>query len=135
MVKDNLLSLDKNWGFSLRVSLVTVNKSAEACGFVYIYYRNIYWKCSLFVQCVLLLLFSRIRPHTPIKCFNRNKNWVGNVFRHFTGLSFCCQLCHSSHFSLKQALLLDTCKALVILSSCVSPSLYPSVSQYILLLK
>ena len=37
--------------FPLRISSVNVTKSAGKCGFSHIYWRNIEWKTSFFVQC------------------------------------------------------------------------------------
>ena len=41
----------QKWSFLLEISLLNVTKSAENCGFRHIYWRNLYWKTSFFVQC------------------------------------------------------------------------------------
>ena len=45
-------SLQKIWSFPLRISSVTVTKSAVSCRFGHIYWRNPSWKTSFFVQCI-----------------------------------------------------------------------------------
>ena len=45
------LSLHKKWSFPLRISSVSVTKSAVSCGFGHIWWRNALWKTSFFVQC------------------------------------------------------------------------------------
>ena len=42
--------LDKKLSFPLKISLVTVTKSAVSCWFGHVYWRNHQWKTSFFVQ-------------------------------------------------------------------------------------
>ena len=48
-------TLDKKWGFPLRISSVDVTKSAVSCGFGHIYWKNLEWKTSFFVYCKTLI--------------------------------------------------------------------------------
>ena len=43
----------QKWSVPLRISSVNVTNSVGSCGFGHIYWRNLSWKTSLFVQCVL----------------------------------------------------------------------------------
>ena len=48
--KNRARSVYKKWSFALRISSVNVTKSAVSCGFGQIYWKNPWWKTSLFVQ-------------------------------------------------------------------------------------
>ena len=53
LLLDNIflfMVLHKKWRFPLKISSVNVAKSAVSCGFGHIYWRNLYWKTSFFVQ-------------------------------------------------------------------------------------
>ena len=43
-------TLHKKWSFPWRISSVNVAESAGNCGFGHIYWRNPWWKTSIFVQ-------------------------------------------------------------------------------------
>ena len=52
-------------GFLLQISSANVTKSAGDCGFGHIYWSNLQWKASFFVQCrrafiVHILIFSKV---------------------------------------------------------------------------
>ena len=74
------LALRKKWSFPLRISSVNVTKSAVSCGFGHIYWRNLSWKTSFFVQC--LLLGNRISSLiTEIYSYWKTRAWLYcNVF-------------------------------------------------------
>ena len=46
----SLRTLDKKWGFPLRVSLLYVTKPEVSCGFGHIYWKNSSWKTPFFLQ-------------------------------------------------------------------------------------
>ena len=52
--KENHLALHKRWSFSLRISSVSVTKSAVFCGFGRIYRINPQWKTSSFLCSVVI---------------------------------------------------------------------------------
>ena len=43
-------ALHKKWSFPLKVSSVNVTKNIVSGGFGHIYWRNLWWKTSFFVQ-------------------------------------------------------------------------------------
>ena len=46
-----LVTLHKKWSFPLHISSLNKTKSAGNCGFGQIYWKNLSWKTSFFVQC------------------------------------------------------------------------------------
>ena len=69
-------TLDKKWGFPLRISSIDVTKSAVSCGFGHIYWKNLEWKTSFFVYCktlisIVVLFFQfLVSPFTQEKIFS-----------------------------------------------------------------
>ena len=49
-----LLWLHKKWSFPWRISSINVIQSAENWGFGQIYWKNLQWKSSIFVKCLIL---------------------------------------------------------------------------------
>ena len=49
-------ALHKEWSFSVRIFSVNVTKSTVSSGFDHIYWRDLSWKTSFFVQCYIISL-------------------------------------------------------------------------------
>ena len=56
--------LHKKWSFPLRISSVNVTESAGNCGISHIYWGNLQWKTSFFVQCPLKKVLLEISQNS-----------------------------------------------------------------------
>ena len=93
-------TLQKKKRFPLRISLVNITKSAENCGFIYIYWRNPWWKTSFFcavAECNTKLILN-LKPfydcdqplHLEISGYPSLKNCSHSVLQQEAHISTFC---------------------------------------------
>ena len=86
LILSSFYLLHKKWSFPLRISAINVTKSGVFCRFGHIYWRNLSWKTSFFVQWQLIMSdFLTVISHR--QTLDLNPHWLSSYCNNMESLT------------------------------------------------